>query len=93
MSKGGKEKTLRQAEFVKVPIRVVNGEKWGNLSVFGKDHEFCGTRFRQLRDISFLNQHGTRLIELKQMVHWRIPTGTELDISDVNPDRRRAVLR
>lgn len=91
MTKGGKLAPVRQAEFVKVPIRVVNGEKWGNLSVFGKDHQFVGTRFRQLKDTSFLNQHGTRLIELKQMVHWRIPTGTELDISDVNPGRRRAV--
>jgi hypothetical protein len=78
-------------QHVKVPIRTVNGAQWGDLSVFGKDHEICGTRVDHQRDISFLNQHRVRVVRFKQMVYWKIPQGTELDITDVgNPRRRRS---
>lgn len=76
---------------VRIPTRVVNGTVWGDLSVFGKNHEICGTSVHSRKDISFINQHRVRLYEFKQMVHWRIPAGTELDISDVSTDRRRRV--
>lgn len=83
--------TLKKKEFVKVPTVVVNGEKWGDLSAFGGTHEICGTQVNSRKDISFKDGHRVRLYQFKKMVHWRIPKGTELDISDVEPDRRRAL--
>lgn len=85
--------SAKPKKHVKVPTKVVNGDLWGDLSVFGKDHEICGTKVVERRDISFIGGHRVRLLEFKQMVHWRIPQGTELDITDVTTARRRATGR
>lgn len=76
--------------FVRVPTVTVNGDTWGDLSVFGVTHEICGTEARQRKDISHKDGHRVRVYQFKKMVHWRLPGGVDLDISDVNPPRRRA---
>ena len=70
---------------------IFKGEKWGNLSVYAKNHDFVCTQPRQGKDISFIDGHRVRTFTFKQMVHWKIPTGTELDISEVGSARRRVV--
>lgn len=77
-------------EFVKIPTLRVNGTLWGNLSAFGTTHEICGTEVRDRRDLSFKGGHRVRVRQFKKMVYWRVPDGTELDISEVNAGRRRA---
>ncbi len=70
-----------------IPIRIVHKERWGNLSVFGDKHEFCGEDIRQKKDISFTGGHRVRLYVAKKNVHWKIPERVELDISGVAPAR------
>lgn len=79
-------------EFIKVPVKKVNSQPWGQLSLFGNQHEFCGEKIR-LRDqnFSFAGGHRVRLYVAKGNVHWRIPEGVQLDITQVelaNPPRR-----
>lgn len=75
--------------YVKVPTVKVNGDLWGDLSVFGGTHEVCGTQVSQRRDVSHKDGHRVRVYQFKKMVHWRLPSGTELDISEVDPTKRR----
>lgn len=79
----------RQKGRVSVPTVEFGGSLWGDLSVFGKDHDFCATRAKANRDMSFIGGHRVRSFTFKQMVHWKIPTGVELDISEVDAPRRR----
>jgi hypothetical protein len=79
-------------EFIMVPVKKVNSQPWGQLSFFGNRHEFCGEEIR-LRDqsFSFAGGHRVRLCVAKGNVHWRIPEGVQLDITQVelaNPPRR-----
>jgi len=79
-------------EFIKVPVKKVNSQPWGQLSVFGNRHEFCGEEIR-LKDqsFSFAGGHRVRLYAARGNVHWRIPAGIQLDITQVesvNPPRR-----
>jgi hypothetical protein len=82
---------------VTVPIKVVNGEDWAELSALAPSHthHVCA-EFGKLADnkLSFAGGHRVRLFHLKKNVHWRIPTGMTLDISEVPeaptpPARRR----
>jgi hypothetical protein len=68
-----------------VPIKVVNGENWGDLASFSTSHEICGERVDPRKDISFAGGHRVRLYKFTKNVHWKIPTGVELDISEVPP--------
>ena len=77
---------------VEVPVHVVNGEQWGRLSVFGDTHHICGERVDEQRDISHAGGHRVRLVRFKKNVNWKIPVGTQIDISAVKPEetpRRR----
>jgi hypothetical protein len=79
-------------EIIQVPIRIINNIRWGQLSVFGERHEFCGEKF-ELRDsnFSFAGGHRVRIFSAKKNVHWKIPEGIQLDISQVQtsqPPRR-----
>ena len=77
---------------VKVPVRMVNGEKWGQLSVLGHTHFVVAEEVRQLADLTFADGHRVRHYRLKKNVHWRIPVEAEIDITDVPqkaPPRRR----
>lgn len=75
------------AEHVLVPIKVVNKEKWGDLSALGLAHEFVGETVK-LKDqkLSFGGNHRVRLYYFKKNVHWRISAAT-FDITDVKPDK------
>jgi len=71
---------------VSVSIKIVNGEKWGDLAVLAASHDICGEKVECIdQKYSFAGQHRVRLYRFKKNVHWRIPVGVELDISQVNP--------
>jgi hypothetical protein len=71
---------------VLVPTKRVNGSLWGDLTVFGHHHLICGEKV-DLKDdgLSFAGGHRVRLYSFKKNVHWKIPEGTSIDISDVTP--------
>jgi len=73
-------------ERIRVPIRIVNGQKWGHLGAFCTNHEVCADDFR-LKDnkFSFANGHRVRLYKVSGTVHFKVPAGTKLDITDVTP--------
>ena len=73
-------------KFVKVPVKKVNNENWGQLSFFGTKHSFCGEKI-QLKDqnYTFAGEHRVRLYSAEKNVHWCIPQGVQLDISGVPP--------
>jgi hypothetical protein len=76
-----------------VPIKMVNGERWGDLAALSLSHEVCAeSYFLVNQKYSFIGGHRVRLLRLRKNVHWRIPEGVELNISEVapaNPPRRR----
>ena len=73
-------------EFIKVPVKKVNNELWGRLSAFGSRHAFCGEVIRlKNENFSFAGEHRVRLYSAEGNVHWRIPQGVKLDISQVAP--------
>lgn len=71
---------------LRIPVKEVNGERWGDLSSYALAHQFCGERVDKKADISFAGGHRVRLYSFKKNVHWKIPTGQELNISDVTPE-------
>jgi hypothetical protein len=73
------------AETISIPIKVVNGVKWGDLSALGLAHEVCGETFKSKPDLSFAGGHRVRLYYVKKNVHWRVSTGIEVDIAAVEP--------
>jgi hypothetical protein len=79
-------------EFIRVPVKKVNRERWGQLTVFGDRHEFCGNDIHlRNENFSFAGGHRVRLYVARGNVHWRIPEGVSLDITQVqaeNPPRR-----
>lgn len=76
-------------ERVSVPVKIANKAKWGDLTVFGQTHDICGEVVK-LTDskFSFAGQHRVRLYRFRRNVHWKIPTGTDLDISSVSPGQK-----
>jgi hypothetical protein len=76
------------ATHIKVPLVDYDGYQWAALAQFGKDHEIIGETFKCTNDqYSFRAGHRVRLFKVKKQVYWKIPAGTNLDISDV-PARR-----
>jgi hypothetical protein len=72
-------------EFIKIPIKKVNNDRWGQLSFFGKRHVFCGETIRLKNEsYSFAGGHRVRLYSAEGNVHWLIPEGIKLDISRVS---------
>lgn len=80
-------------ERVRVPVRQVGKDKWGHLSaVYSGSHYICGEEAKKVNhNYSFVGQHRVRLYRFKKNVHWKLPSGVELEISSVpaaNPPRR-----
>jgi hypothetical protein len=79
---------------VTVPIRMINGVRWGNLAALSFSHGVCAESVSTVNEkYSFAGGHRLRLLRLKKNVHWRIPEGVDLNISDVppaDPPRRKA---
>lgn len=74
------------ATHIKVPIRVIDGVKWGNLNALGVSHEICGeTVNRRDENFALSGGHRVRLYHFKKNVHWRMTTGMDIDIADVAP--------
>ena len=71
---------------VYVPVKEVNGEKWGRLSIFGIAHLVVAEE--KPKEVSemfpFAGGHRVRAWKFKKNVHWR-PLGIELEISEVSP--------
>lgn len=83
---------------ISVPIKIVNGERWAELSAHGPSltHYLCGEHFQKYQDFGFAGGHRVRRISLKKNVHWRVPEGAEYDIAGVplpTPPRRQATRR
>jgi len=77
---------MSKTEFVKIPIKIVNKEQWGRLSVYGPRHTFCGEDIRIKNEtFSFAGGHRVRFCNAVGNVHWLIPGGIKLDISQVPP--------
>ena len=73
-------------ERVMVPVKLVNGTKWGDLNSMSLSHEVCGEKVDKLNDtFSFAGGHRVRLYRFKKNVHWRIPKDVTLDITNVQP--------
>jgi hypothetical protein len=74
------------SERICLPLKVVNKEKWADMSVFGKDHLICAETFREKdQNYGFAGGHRVRLLSVKKNVHWKIPVGVQLDIAQVAP--------
>jgi hypothetical protein len=73
------------AKTVTVPIKVVRGVEWADLSAMAPTHthQVCAEIVNPMKDISFAGGHRVRLFGLKKSVHWRVPTGIDVDISAV----------
>ena len=83
-------------EIIRIPVKVVNNEKWAQLNLFGNTHVICGERFKPKKEnYTFAGGHRVRLFTVKNNVHWRIPSGIQLDIREVAPANqpRRQVNR
>ncbi len=78
---------------VSVPVKLVGSQKWGDLNSMGYTHQFCGEQVKCLDPkFTFAGGHRVRLYKFTKNVHWRIPDGIELDITEVvpaNPPRRQ----
>jgi hypothetical protein len=70
---------------VRVPVKIVGGERWGHLSALGDAaHFICGEDvWKKDENFSFAGGHRVRLYAFKKNVHWKIPEGVSLDISGV----------
>jgi hypothetical protein len=80
-------------EYVRVPIKEWDGCKWGQLNLLAHAHEICGEVVKKKEEnYTFAGQHRVRLYTFKKNVHWKIPIGVNLDISQVaqaQPPRRQ----
>ena len=74
------------ADHVRVPLKAVGTERWGQLSALGDHHLICGEDVK-LKDpnFSFAGGHRVRLYSFKKNVHWKIPAGVPVDIAAVAP--------
>jgi hypothetical protein len=84
------------SETIRVPIKVVDGHKWGCLAYISTEaYEIVGEEVKHLRDYSFAGGHRVRLYRFKKNVHFKIPAGVEVNISGVTPAEppRRAMRR
>jgi len=72
------------ADHVRVPVKVIGTDRWGELNLLGDAHLICGETVK-LKDenFSFAGQHRVRLYSFKKNVHWKIPEGISLDVTAV----------
>ncbi len=80
---------------ISVPVKTVNGEQWADLGALAIAHDIVGEKVDKKDDsFSFAGGHRVRLYKFKKNVHFKVPTGTTLDITAVSapnaPAPRRA---
>lgn len=76
---------MKKPEPIRVPLKEVNGEYWGELQrISDGQHFICGEKVKLVKEnYSFAGGHRVRLYSFRKNVHWKIPIGVELDIADV----------
>ena len=73
---------------VRIPVKSHKNVQWGQLSMLGSSWDIVGEKVQRVNDkFSLFGQHRVRLYRFKKNVHFKIPEGTDLDISRVRPDR------
>jgi hypothetical protein len=77
------------SQVYRVPIIVHDSAKWGALShITTGSIDVVAEKFNlENSNLSFVGGHRVRLYRLKKNVHFKIPQGTELNISDVPPQQ------
>ena len=71
---------------ISIPVKTVNNERWAQLNNFGNNHIFCAERCTlKQENYSFAGGHRVRIYAAKNNVHWKIPAGIALDVSEVTP--------
>jgi hypothetical protein len=72
---------------LRLPVKVIDGDEWVELSVLASTHYFCAEKFRiELNSFPAAGGHRVRLFSIKNNAHWKIPTSvTQVDIKDVVP--------
>lgn len=73
---------------VYLPVKEIGGDLWAEISATGPSvsHEICGEQVKLSNSrFSFAGGHRVQLFKFKKNVHWKIPSGVTLDISDVTP--------
>jgi hypothetical protein len=71
---------------IRVPVKVVGADRWGQLSMFGEHHLICGEDVRvKDQNYTFAGGHRVRLYSFKKNVHWKIPAGIQLNVEGVPP--------
>jgi len=79
---------------ISFPISRVQNQDWAHLGAYGDRHEFCAEEFRlKEQQFSFAGGHRVRLYTAKKNVHWKIPQGVPLDISQVPPAEQAPLRR
>jgi len=71
---------------VRVPVKLIDGARWGQLCLLADNHLICGEDVREKNhSYTFAGQHRVRLYSFRRMLHWKIPDGIELDVAEVAP--------
>lgn len=74
------------SDHVRVPVKTVGTERWGQLNLLSDTHLICGESVKlKENNYSFAGQHRVRLYSFKKNVHWKIPEGISLDVTGVAP--------
>jgi hypothetical protein len=74
-----------------VPIKKVGNDKWGALAYIAHNFHIVGEKVDLIeKRFTFAGQHRVQLYSFKKNVYFKIPDGTTLDITDVQPTRRQS---
>lgn len=71
---------------IRVPVKVIRGEEWGDLNALSIAHEIVGEQIH-IKDSkhSHAGGHRVRIYHFKKNVYWRTTTGMDLNITEVDP--------
>jgi hypothetical protein len=66
------------------PVKKVGRDEWLDLTAHGVAHNFVCEAFK-LKDenFTFAGGHRVRLFHFKKNIHWKAPSGTDVDISEM----------
>jgi hypothetical protein len=71
---------------IRVPVKLVGKHEWGCLSLLASTHEIVGEKVRPLNETyTFADGHRVRAYQFKKNVHFKVPAGTEYDVSAIPP--------
>ena len=74
------------ADHVRVPVKQIGTDRWGQLSLLSDSHLICGESVKlKNENFSFAGGHRVRLYLFKKNVAFKIPEGISLDIAAVPP--------